>query len=91
MCLPRVRFTVRRLIVAVLIAGALAWTAGLYRLSRRYSRLSNIHEWRLDNHAYQSAHDPERMRSYHYEMMNKYRILTFSPWNRVPLEPPEPE
>jgi hypothetical protein len=95
MRMPRVRFTVRRMLVTVAILGVLlgiaAWGAKLHRLSRHYIDVSNYYEQHLDTHQWTAARDPERMRKYDTEMMLKYRALGLTPWLPVEPDPPKPE
>lgn len=87
---PRVRFTVRRMMVAVALAGILsggaAWCLKMYRLSRHYSRISNYYEGRYDA----QPGSPPRVREWEGAMMGKYRFLTLCPWGTVEPDPPEP-
>jgi hypothetical protein len=83
--------TIRRLMVAVAIAGmtldGTAWCLKLYRLHRQYIAKSNYYELRYDS----SPASPTHVREWEGQMMMKYRNHAFCPWLPVEPDPPEPE
>jgi hypothetical protein len=92
MRLARVRFTVRRLIVAVAIAGVVlggaAWCTRMYRLSRYYLGRAGYYEIRYDANP---KNPSARVRDWEYRMMMKYQRLAMFPWGAVEPDPPEPK
>ena len=99
MRLPRVRFTVRRLMVAVAIIGPVTagrlWCGKMYGRSRNYMDLSNYYETRVDfpTAAPVSVSQEAWLRAWRRDrdLMVKYRRLAFNPWLPVAPDPPEPE
>ena len=103
MPLPRVRFTVRRLMVAVAIAG-LIWGSGLFilRRSERFRWLERHHDMRTSHHIITTPYytalwngvgervSPGKAR-WHVEMARKYDFAARFPFLPVPPDPPEPE
>jgi hypothetical protein len=86
MCLPRPRFTVRTLMIAVaIVAVAAAIAVGLRRRSQRFMRLAYDHE----DMSYTRPGDP--VASYHDRLSWKYQQAARYPWLSVPPDPPEPE
>jgi len=103
MHLPRPRFTVRRLMTAVAVAGImLAALSGLERRRAEYDRTFRYHYNRINSHLYIESYflgiadDPREEESrdaksaYHQMMARKYRTATARPWLPVPPDPPEP-
>jgi hypothetical protein len=98
MKLPRVRFTVRRLMVAVAVMGVVF---GLYIASEQRAaefRQRAIHH----TNEFSGCYSPEGLttaqigiilqrREYHQAMMVKYRWAARYSWLPVALDPPEPE
>ncbi len=105
MPLPRVRFTVRRLMVAVAIVAAVL--AGLEALRMRraeFQRVSVLHRrhlltlgrWELLDPVAQRADEEAQARgdprkSWHLHLADKYRRAARYPWLPVAPDPPEPE
>jgi hypothetical protein len=101
MPLPRARFTVRRLMVAVVIfamaAGGWRWYAATRRREREYSDWA----WRygfLERGARDEARRSQRRYAYtdiklrYFEAMRlKYERAARCPWFPVEPDPPEPE
>jgi hypothetical protein len=107
MKLPRLRFTLRRMMVAVVIAGiAFGGLAGLLRMGQRTQRLRAVareHRQReivnsltLQGLAMQGAASPgiERHRmlaEYHRALNLKYEYAARHPWLTVEPDPPMPK
>jgi hypothetical protein len=102
MKLPRVRFTVRRMMVAVAIIGLIF---GVAEMMRRRARFANEAEtWALladlfERGRFISVHSPTdivpkppaRFAAYYRMMAEKYRVAARFPFLPVPPDPPEPE
>ena len=83
---PRVRFTVRRLMVAVAIVAVVS--AMLIRAAW-FRALSDHHRSRI---ILVGPPSPQLERTlYHMEMSNKYAKAASHPWLPVASDPPEPE
>ena len=104
MRLPRVRFTVRRMMIAVAIAGALlgllAYARGLQDRSADYQRLATEHQFQSflltgymvtngTNNETSRKFDSE-LRSHHDRIRFKYERAARYPWLPVDPDPPEP-
>jgi hypothetical protein len=97
MRLPRVRFTVRRMMVVVAIVGVLigGWIAGerrreeFDRLARKYSHLSHIEIICTIDEAQKRLEVHEQ--KYFEQMTLKYRWAAKYPWLPVWPDSPEPE
>ena len=102
MPLPRVRFTVRRMMVAVAIAGVLVGGLRMRRLSAVYQALSESNandedfylaalsdRFKLGHPSYERTFR-DRL-DYHRSMRVKYERAARRPWLPVPPDPPEPE
>jgi hypothetical protein len=90
MRLPRVRFTVRRLMVAVAVVGfALASLTLSANYSRRADYFASLQpewvSWQSGSHSFRAKWD------YWVEMEHKYRRAARYPWLPVAPDPPEPE
>jgi hypothetical protein len=89
MNLPRPRFTVRWLMIAVAIVALIAAIPlELHRRQQRFMYLSGMH--------YLSGFAPEnlvnaRKKKWHTYMWAKYRYAAHHPWLWVPSDLPEPE
>jgi hypothetical protein len=87
MPLPRVRFTVRRMMVAGAVFSVFAAVVHLRSLSLVYHErcemhyLAQLHSWPEDG--------PSAV--YHASMLAKYQFAASHPWLPVPPDPPEPE
>jgi len=98
MPLPRPRFTVRRLMVAValiaLFLGELVFLKG--RRDERL-RLANFHErqlilfWSGDVEHQQHRDLDEKQNDFHFRMEWKYRRAASRPWLSIPPDPPVPK
>ncbi len=99
MTLPRVRFTIRRLMVAV---AAVSISLGLWRLSADRSAKADYHRHRIAcsfavaDGGVVSRDDQGRivspeMSRWHAEMTLKYQRAACFPWLPVLPDPPEPE
>ncbi len=88
MPLPRVRFTVRRQMVAVAVA------ASFFALARLRS-LTQIYHERCEGHYIAQLHSEAsgdaRSAAYHASMLRKYQRAADRPWLSVGPDPPEPE
>jgi hypothetical protein len=100
MRIPRVRFTVRRMMVAVVIAAIpLAITGDLFRRSVAYRRVAALHETAAVEcgMALKGARGTDIGRllpgriSWHARMYAKYHEAARRPWLRVEPDPPEPK
>ena len=86
MHLPRPRFTVRRMMVAVAIGGVVS---GVLTRAARFQQLSDYHRSRI---ILISPPDPRVYRTlYHMELANKYYYAARHPWLPVTPDPPEPQ
>jgi hypothetical protein len=90
MRVPRIRFTVRRMMVAVAIMavllGLFGWMdrrAGLFRERRDFHRV----HWSAIDEGFEVEAPPA---AYHRAMAEKYRIAAERPWLPVAPDPPEP-
>jgi hypothetical protein len=88
MTLPRVRFTVRRMMVAVAAVAACSAIVHLVALSRRYERESMVH-WLL--RMVFEVEGNNRCVAYHERMGEKYDRAARYPFLPVAPDPPEPE
>lgn len=91
MRLPRVRFTVRRLMVAVAVVGLLF---GMADRSRRFSAIADLYGgYRVQA----SVTTPEEIRqlkewnAYRKAFYLKYRRAARYPWLPIESDPPEPK
>jgi hypothetical protein len=105
--LPRVRLTVRRMMVAVaLIALPLAALGEIQRRRAAYLRVADSHYSRLTNDTNRlgrgigpyfispvTTGNPreDRLITYRVQMIDKYVDAARRPWLPVPPDPPEPE
>ena len=97
MPIPRPRFTVRRLMIAVaVVAVLLGVVVGLKRRSDRFRAIALRYaaKHKEDRMAYDVVADEGRFLrryDYHLSMQRKYEMATERPWLPVPPDPPEPE
>jgi hypothetical protein len=106
MPLLRMRFTVRRLMVAVAIVAMLLIGVVLWRRSEEYRRQAESHDlllWSELPVAVDEAASPGRLgggltvrgllrrAKYHHDMGRKYWGAAAYPWLTVAPDPPEPE
>ena len=104
MRLPRLRFTVRRMMVAVAAVGVLlgiaklAWLRQVYQQrAEKHSALIDLFErpaehevipWFLSRQEFR-AYARERV-NYHVRMVSKYRSAASHPWQTISVDPPLP-
>ncbi len=94
MKLPRVRFTVRRMMVAVAVASlALGLSQWMRRRSGRFDEIHRRHVRASFEIAYSSGpwSDKEARMTYHWRMITKYERAARYPFLPVAPDPPEPE
>lgn len=105
--LPRVRFTVRRLMVVVAVAavaiGGAAWVVRVGRLASDYRRLHARHSSEVQRYheeaskALRSRNGRDRyvlasrLADYHARLESKYGHAAHNPWLPVDPDPPPPE
>jgi hypothetical protein len=91
MRLPRVRFTVRRLMVIVAIVGmAIGLSRWLWLRSLAFDRLAGFHSIR-SNYGNPLDANVQMKLTYHNALWNKYRRAARHPWLPIEPDPPEPE
>jgi hypothetical protein len=97
MQMPRVRFTVRRMMVAVaMLAAIMAVGAGLQRRRDRFERLFSHHRGLAGPRVIRSF-DPGNpvfktaRGRWHWDLSMKYGEAARYPWLPLPPDPPEPE
>ncbi len=102
MAFPRVRFTVRRMMVAVAVVGVVLCLHLYLRekadpLSRGYREIADRHEMRLHQISMDIVYRPaEKARwmlhaAHHAAMVEKYSRAARYPFLPVAPDPPEPE
>jgi hypothetical protein len=97
MRLPRVRFTVRTMMVAVAVAGVLSVAFRCWHLSEEYQRLAIEHDIRalLAGGCGSSASETGANRllrvRYHESLRAKYHYAAGHPWITVEPDPPSPQ
>ncbi len=105
--LPRVRFTVRRLMVAVALAavaiGGVAWVARVERLASEYRRQYARHSAEVQRYGEEASKAlglgggrerhvrASRLAAYHARLESKYGRAAHNPWLPVEPDPPPPE
>jgi hypothetical protein len=95
---PRVRFTVRLLILVILFAlgfGGTRWAMELQMLSTKYSRRAFRYETSgyVIEYPELSTHDPvarDKLVRHIALLRKKYEYAARNPWFRVDPDPPEP-
>jgi hypothetical protein len=93
MALPRVRFTVRRMMVAVAVVACIFW-ASLLIIERRGRFLIIVGSHRMPDARFLRHRDADyvlRLARWHDEMQAKYEFAAAHPWLPVAPDPPEPE
>jgi hypothetical protein len=91
MRLPSLRFTVRRLMVAVAIAGiGLSLVAWMARRSATFHAKAALHLDLAFEASLDSRIDPRQV-DYHGNLANKYASAARYPWLPVAPDQPEPE
>jgi hypothetical protein len=91
--MPRLRFTVRRMMVAVAIAALIVGAEAWRRRTRDYYRAKAMHFYAKANELLLSKDGFERHRdrySYYLRMSLKYAKAHNRPWLPVAPDPPEP-
>jgi hypothetical protein len=97
MKLPRLRFTVRRLIIVVAVFAVVVWIIRLRGLSREYALLATAAHWdRFAASEYSPRDEAGAVRKVrriqHYRRLaEKYDFAARYPWLPVAPDPPEPE
>jgi hypothetical protein len=97
MRVPRVRFTVRRMMVAVaMLAALLAIGAGLQRRQARFERLFSYHRGLAGPmiiHSFDPGSPTSKTASgrWHWDLSMKYADAARRPWLPVAPDPPEPK
>jgi hypothetical protein len=84
---PRLRFTVRRLMLVVALAACSVWGYRMWRVSREYARVE-----RHRTHypiGYPSADAAEKA-AYDAALARKYQRAARYPWLPVEPDPPQP-
>jgi hypothetical protein len=96
MRLPRLRFTVRRLLLVVAVAACGGWGVKLWRLSREYAEIAKMHReweptfrWLPDKSLWLAEYSISR-EHYHDPIARKYERAARYPWLHVEPDPPEP-
>jgi hypothetical protein len=90
MGMPRVRFTIRRLMVAVaIVAIYFGWSRWMERRSDRFRSLWIEHLYKFVEISSPKPLD-EVQGYYHFKMGEKYRAAMNRPWLPVEPDPPEP-
>lgn len=90
MPLPRPRFTVRRMMVAVPIAGVVTYTGMVVWRIETCAMRADAHARHL-NSAYSFKYDSTDLIQWHERMRLKYENAARNPWFPVALDPPEPK
>src|SRR5689334_5536829 len=103
--MPRARFSVRAMMIAVAVAALLLIGVVLWRRSEEYRRRAESHDsllWSELPVAVDEAASPGRLgggltvkgllrrAKYHHDMSRKYRRAAARPWHAVEPDPPEP-
>jgi hypothetical protein len=93
MRIPRVRFTVRRLMIAVAVVAAIV---AFFKRRDDFERVAEYHRSRIGmadidfSRRYEIRFFSPKNR-WHYDMMHKYIYAARDPWLPVAPDPPEPE
>jgi hypothetical protein len=95
MPMPRVRFTVRRMMIDVVLAAFLTLpVARMLGRSREFERLSREHRTQAGAVAYSGVGGlffASVKSDWHYRLSMKYRRAARAPWLPVAPDPTEPE
>jgi hypothetical protein len=89
----RLRFTVRRMMVAVAVVACIFW-ASLLIMERRRRFLIIAGSHRMPDARFLRHHDADselRLVRWHDEMQAKYEFAAAHPWLPVAPDPPDPE
>jgi hypothetical protein len=103
MRLPRLRFTVRRLMLVVALAGLVmgggVWGYRMWRMSAKYARIAQSFKWteslhrgleaRFQNNAQREAAKFAAVATHYAALVRKYERAARYPW--LPVEPDPPE
>src|SRR3954452_10002095 len=94
---PRVQFTVRRMMVAVMVVAIALAAVPLKRRSDEFRRRAAVHAWlsQPGGGSYmgdldQLRREVEMFRRYHSGMRRKYEYLAWHPWLSADPDPPPP-
>jgi hypothetical protein len=91
MRLPRVQFTIRRLMIAVAVVGvAVSIPAALRRRSETFARISEAHFRSADALNPPRKHRRVPLAEWHIQLGWKYRAAASRPWLPVQSDPPKP-
>jgi hypothetical protein len=97
MRLPRVRFTVRRMMVAVAVVAVATFAFRLLWLSEAYRRRAQEYSWSVFGAMEYSPHDAqgtarrERLINHYRSLAEKYAHAANRPWLPVEPDPTEPK
>jgi hypothetical protein len=92
MRLPRVRFTVRRMMIAVAVVGvALGMCLWMVRRSKIFRERSNDHGRTWAAMMERGMEPGNGLADYHRRLSEKYDRAALIPWLPVAPDPPEPE
>ena len=91
MGMPRVRFTIRRMLLAIaVVAVYLGWSRWIEKRSERFQALWNEHVNKIGEISSPKPRPDEVQGYYHLKMGEKYRAAINRPWFPVEPDPPEP-
>ena len=101
MKLPRVRFTVQRMMVVVLVVAALLWAKQMFDRHLLFSGISRFYFYKMSEETFdllppgpsdsQEAADlTRRLRNHYLRLGEKYERAAWAPWSSVPTDPPLP-
>ena len=89
--MPRVRFTIRRMLVAIaVVAVYLGWSRWMERRSERFRALWIEHINKVGEISSPKPSPREVQGYYHLKMGEKYKSAMNRPWLPVEPDPPEP-
>jgi hypothetical protein len=96
MKLPRLRFTVRRLMVVVAIVAIAIWVFYIrreefHRLSLYHNKMSYQHGTLVGVGPGMSLHQPNATGQWHLKLARKYSYAASHPYLPVRPDPPEPK
>jgi len=96
MRVPRVRFTVRRMMIAVAVVGAMMGWFALQRRAERFQQRAAAHGRKAEaarDYMALGIYNPTltKHHAYHEEMRRKYDRGVLHPWLFVAPDPPEPK
>jgi hypothetical protein len=102
MRLPRVRFTVRRMILAVAVLAALIWGGTLWQRAVLYQWKTRFHSQMERSSVIAVIEGPNNANreeltemsrawaNHHAALRRKYELAAARPWVYVPPDPPQP-